>query len=43
MAGNGIYDGFGHGSVLNEMKQLYDVCIGLANTSDSLGRPLFGV
>ena len=40
-AGNGIYDGFGHQAILNEMKQLSEVAISLANTSDSLGRPLF--
>ena len=38
-AGNGIYDGFGHQAILNEMKQLSEVAISLANTSDSLGRP----
>lgn len=40
-AGNGIYDGFGHQAILQEMKQLSEVALGLANTSDSLGRPLF--
>ena len=40
-AGNGIYDGFGHQAILNEMKQLSEVALSLANTSDSLGRPLF--
>jgi len=40
-AGNGIYDGFGHQAILQEMKQLSEVVLGLANTSDSLGRPLF--
>ena len=41
IAGNGIYDGFGHQAILQEMKQLSEVVLGLANTSDSLGRPLF--
>ena len=40
-AGNGIYDGFGHQAILQEIKQLSEVALGLANTSDSLGRPLF--
>ena len=40
-AGNGIYDGFGHQAILNEMKQLSEVALSLSNTSDSLGRPLF--
>ena len=40
-AGNGIYDGFGHQAILQEMRQLNELAISLANTSDSLGRPLF--
>jgi flagellar hook-associated protein 3 FlgL len=40
-AGNGIYDGFGHRAILQEMNQLFEVAVGLANTTDSLGRPLF--
>lgn len=40
-AGNGTYDGFGHQAILQEMKQLSEVALSLANTSDSLGRPLF--
>ena len=40
-AGNGVYDGFGHQAILNELKQLSEVAIGLANTTDSMGRPLF--
>ena len=40
-AGNGVYDGFGHQAILNELKQLSEVALGLANTSDSMGRPLF--
>jgi flagellar hook-associated protein 3 FlgL len=40
-AGNGIYDGFGHQAILQEMRQLHEVALGLANTTDSLGRPLF--
>ena len=40
-AGNGIYDGFGHQAILNEMRQLSEVALSLANTSDSMGRPLF--
>ena len=38
-AGNGIYDGFGHQAIMNEMKQLSEVALSLTNTSDSLGRP----
>ena len=40
-AGNGVYDGFGHQAILNELKQLSEVALGLANTTDSMGRPLF--
>jgi len=40
-AGNGIYDGFGHQAILQEMEQLFEVAVSLANTTDSLGRPLF--
>jgi flagellar hook-associated protein 3 FlgL len=40
-AGNGIYDGFGHQAILQEMDQLFEVAVSLANTKDSLGRPLF--
>ena len=40
-AGNGTYDGFGHQAILQEMRQLSEVALSLANTSDSLGRPLF--
>ena len=40
-AGNGIYDGFGHKAILQEMDQLFEVAVSLANTTDSLGRPLF--
>mgnify|MGYP003311203730 FL=1 len=40
-AGNGVYDGFGHQAILNELKQLSEVALGLANTADSMGRPLF--
>ena len=40
-AGNGIYDGFGHQAILQEMRQLHEVALGLVNTTDSLGRPLF--
>ena len=41
LAGNGVYDGFGHQAILNELKQLSEVALGLANTTDSMGRPLF--
>ena len=41
LAGNGVYDGFGHQAILNELKQLNEVALGLANTTDSMGRPLF--
>ena len=40
-AGNGVYDGFGHQAILNELKQLSEVALSLANTTDSMGRPLF--
>ena len=40
-AGNGVYDWFGHQAILNELKQLSEVALGLANTTDSMGRPLF--
>ena len=40
-AGNGVYDGFSHQAILNELKQLSEVALSLANTSDSMGRPLF--
>ena len=41
LAGNGVYDGFGHQAILNELKQLSEVALSLANTTDSMGRPLF--
>lgn len=41
IAGNGVYDGFGHEAILKELRQLSELALGLANTSDSMGRPLF--
>ena len=31
-AGNGIYDGFGHQAILNEMNQMSEVALSLAST-----------